>query len=210
MKMKGIKVFTITLALILLLAACGTSEETSSTETEQETEEATSGSEETSTDSEEGSTEEEEATEEEGKEEVTIGERVSSDNQPFSIEVMEGYTLTAEEPNRDVLFFDENDSVFMRIETFAKEEADRTALVDTLKQTVQASDSTATLMEISTPAKLPNVDMPIGYEIAVENGKVTGYVFETETHMVRAIIYDVSDVMKTGDYLEMLSTLQSN
>ena len=202
--MKGIKVFAITLALILLLAACGTSEETSSTETEQETEEATSGSEETSTDS------EEEATEEEGTEEVTIGERVSSDNQPFSIEVMEGYTLTAEEPNRDVLFFDENDSVFMRIETFAKEEADRTALVDTLKQTVQASDSTATLMEISTPAKLPNVDMPIGYEIAVENGKVTGYVFETEAHMVRAIIYDVSDVMKTGDYLEMLSTLQSN
>ncbi|XKH51572.1 hypothetical protein LG275_05050 [Chryseomicrobium palamuruense] len=202
--MKGIKVFAITLALILLLAACGTSEETSSTETEQETEEATSGSEETSTDS------EEEATEDEGTEEVTIGERVSSDNQPFSIEVMEGYTLTAEEPNRDVLFFDENDSVFMRIETFAKEEADRTALVDTLKQTVQASDSTATLMEISTPAKLPNVDMPIGYEIAVENGKVTGYVFETEAHMVRAIIYDVSDVMKTGDYLEMLSTLQSN
>jgi len=202
--MKGIKVFAIALALILLLAACGTSEETSSTETEQETEEATSGSEETSTDS------EEEATEDEGTEEVTIGERVSSDNQPFSIEVMEGYTLTAEEPNRDVLFFDENDSVFMRIETFAKEEADRTALVDTLKQTVQASDSTATLMEISTPAKLPNVDMPIGYEIAVENGKVTGYVFETEAHMVRAIIYDVSDVMKTGDYLEMLSTLQSN
>lgn len=39
-----------------------------------------------------------------------------SDNQNYSLYVLPGYELTAEEPNKDVLFWSEDDSVFMRIE----------------------------------------------------------------------------------------------
>lgn len=191
-------------ALILLLAACGTSDDSDST-APQETGEVTENQEGAEEETDTG-----EAAEEETETAEPIGERVESDNQPFSVELLDGYSLTAEEPNRDVVYFDDNDAAFMRIETIAKEEGDRTQLVDTLKQTIQASDNAGSLMEISSPTKLPAVDMPVGYEMDVEGGKVSGYVFETELHYVRATIYDVSDAMKTGEFIQMLSTLQTN
>ena len=40
----------------------------------------------------------------------------------YSITVLEGYELTAEEPNKDLLFNQENDLQSMRIETFSAEE----------------------------------------------------------------------------------------
>jgi hypothetical protein len=39
-----------------------------------------------------------------------------NDNQNYSMYVLPGYELTAEEPHRDILYYDENDSIFMRIE----------------------------------------------------------------------------------------------
>ena len=196
-------------ALILLLSGCGTtaSEDTedqvTGSDTEQVEENDSTDAEETTDGSEEGSEEEAEDTSE------ALGERVASDNQPFSLELMEGYDLTAEEPNRDVVFFKENDGLFMRIETFAKEGTDRAQLVQVLKDTVQASDAAATVMEISSPAKLPNQDMAQGYEMDIENGKVSGYVFETDAHFVRATIYDSNDTPKTGEFLMMLETLET-
>lgn len=208
--MKIWKVAFTSTALILLLSACGTSDETDSA-TPEETEEV-AGDQEASEDTTDEQTETGEDTGETAEEPEAaepIGERVESDNQPFSLELVEGYSLTAEEPNRDVVFFNENDATFMRIETISKEEGDRTQLVDTLKQTIQVSDSAGSLMEISSPTKLPTVNMPVGYEMDVEGGQVSGYVFETELHYVRATIYDVSDAMKTGEFIQMLSTLQT-
>lgn len=208
--MKIWKVAFTSTALILLLSACGTSDETDSA-TPEETEEV-AGDQEASEDTTDEQTETGEDTGEAAEEPEAaepIGERVESDNQPFSLELVEGYSLTAEEPNRDVVYFNENDATFMRIETISKEEGDRTQLVDTLKQTIQASDSAGSLMEISSPTKLPTVNMPVGYEMDVEGGQVSGYVFETELHFVRATIYDVSDAMKTGEFIQMLSTLQT-
>lgn len=208
--MKIWKVAFTSTALILLLSACGTSDETDSA-TPEETEEV-AGDQEASEDTTDVQTETGEDTGEAAEEPEAaepIGERVESDNQPFSLELVEGYSLTAEEPNRDVVYFNENDATFMRIETISKEEGDRTQLVDTLKQTIQASDSAGSLMEISSPTKLPTVNMPVGYEMDVEGGQVSGYVFETELHFVRATIYDVSDAMKTGEFIQMLSTLQT-
>ncbi|PAK74401.1 hypothetical protein, partial [Micrococcus luteus] len=39
-----------------------------------------------------------------------------SDNQNYSMYVLPSYELTAEEPNKDVLYLTDNDQVFMRIE----------------------------------------------------------------------------------------------
>lgn len=197
-------------ALILLLSACGTTttdepgEEVTGSDTEQVEETDTTETDPTETDT---TTDEQE--EEQEEEPASIGERVASDNQPFSLELMEGYELTAEEPNKDVVFLKENDGLFMRIETFAKEGTDRAQLVQTLQDTVQASDSSGTVMEISTPTKLPNQDMAQGYEMDIENGKVSGYVFETDAHFVRAMIWDSTDTPLTGEFLMMLETLET-
>lgn len=197
-------------ALILLLSACGTTttdepgEEVTGSDTEQVEETDTTETDPTETDT---TTDEQE--EEQEEEPTSIGERVASDNQPFSLELMEGYELTAEEPNKDVVFLKENDGLFMRIETFAKEGTDRAQLVQTLQDTVQASDSSGTVMEISTPTKLPNQDMAQGYEMDIENGKVSGYVFETDAHFVRAMIWDSTDTPLTGEFLMMLETLET-
>ncbi|MFC4353665.1 hypothetical protein ACFO0S_01130 [Chryseomicrobium palamuruense] len=199
------KHLTTSSALILLLSACGTT-------TSEESEEQVSGSDTNlveDTDTTETEETNEENTEETEETNEALGERIASDNQPFSLELMEGYELTGEEPNKDVVFFKENDGLFMRIETFAKEGTDRTQLVQTLQDTIQASESGATVMEISSPTKLPNQDMAQGYEMDFENGKVSGYVFETEGHIVRAMIYDSTDTPKTGEFLMMLETLET-
>lgn len=202
-------------ALILFLSACGTDqaneepvEETNGTE-EVETSEGTETEEEAT---EEEATEEE-ATEEETTEETEeqsepIGERVESDNQPFSLELIDTYELTAEEPNRDVVFSKENDSQFMRIETFAKADADREQLVQTLKDTVTASGSGDAATEISAE-ELPQVEAPAGYELDIEGGKVSGYVFETELHFVRVMIYDSSDTPKFEEFIQMIETIET-
>ncbi|WP_079508233.1 hypothetical protein [Mesobacillus jeotgali] len=51
-----------------------------------------------------------------GQEKQQTGFLKYNDNQNYSMYVMPDYELTAEEPNKDVLMWNEDDSIFMRIE----------------------------------------------------------------------------------------------
>ncbi len=54
--------------------------------------------------------------ENEGMQEEKMGFLKTSENQKYSLYVLEGYTFTEEEPRKDVIYYDANDALWMRIE----------------------------------------------------------------------------------------------
>lgn len=211
------------LALSGLMAACGSdesTEETNGTATSNTEQTETATSEETAT---EESTEEatEEAPEEESAEDepaeesteaeeenpaATEGTPTVSESQSYEIHLLSGYELTAEEPNKDVIYSTENDELFMRVETFKPEEADFAFADDSIQQTVKASNEGAEMTELPAfdDAEFKNSAV---YEIPTENGKVTGAVFEKEGLIVKLTIFDLTDAGVTEEFLNMGKTI---
>lgn len=215
------------LALGGLMAACGSdesTEETNGTATSNTEQTETTTSEETaSEESTEEATEEspDEATEEESAEAepaeesteaeeknpaATEGTPTVSESQSYEIHLLSGYELTAEEPNKDVIYSTENDELFMRVETFKPEEADFAFADDSIKQTVKASNQAAemTVLPAFEDAEFKNSAV---YEVPTENGKVTGAVFEKEGLIVKLTIFDLTDAGVTEEFLNMGKTI---
>lgn len=206
------------LALSGLMAACGSDETSESTpqDTATETvqnENETATSEETSS---EESTEEESAEQEEPAEEsaepaqenpaATAGTLTVSESQSYGLYLLPGYELTAEEPNKDVIYSSENDELFMRVETFKPEEADFAFADDSIQQTLKAANEDGELSELPAleGAEFKNSAV---YEIPTENGKVTGAVFEKEGLIVKLTIFDLTDAGVTEEFLNMGKTI---
>lgn len=211
------------LAVSGLLAACGT-DETSEGTNEDTTTDAVEEQNDTSTT--------EESTEEDGQDEnagqdtdapeadedseqpaednpaMKEGTLTASDSQSYELYLLPAYELTAEEPNKDVVYSTENDALFMRIETFTPGEADFAFADDSIQQTVQASNDNAELMELPAfdGAEFTNSSV---YEIATENGKVTGVAFEKEGLIVKLTIFDQTEAGVTEEFLNMGKTISA-
>lgn len=214
------------LAVSGLMAACGsdetsegTTEETSTETVEEQDDTATSddGTEEESTEEAEQEPESSEAVEEseEPAEEpaehnpaVSEGTLTSSDSQSYEIYLLPAYELTAEEPNKDVVFATGNDALFMRIETFNPDEADFAFAKESIQQTVQASNENAELTELASfeGAEFKNSAL---YEIPTENGKVTGVAFEKDGLVVKLTIFDLTESHVTEEFLNMGKTVSA-
>lgn len=215
------------LAVSGLLAACGTDEtsegtnEDTSTDAVEEqndtstTEESTEddGQDENAgqdTDAPEADEDSEHPAEEPAEENPAVNEGTltTSDSQSYELYLFPAYELTAEEPNKDVVYSTENDALFMRIETFTPDEADFAFADDSIQQTVQASNDKAELMEL--PAfdgdEFTNSSV---YEIATENGKVTGVAFEKEGLIVKLTIFDQTEAGVTEEFLNMGKTISA-
>ncbi|TAA72163.1 hypothetical protein [Planococcus salinarum] len=214
------------LAVSGLVAACGT-DETSEVTTEETPTETVGEQNDTST-IEEGTEEEaeqDESTEQdtdpagasEDSEEpaeqpaednpaVNEGTLTVSDSQSYELYLLPAYELTAEEPNKDVVYSTENDALFMRIETFKPDEADFAFAEESIQQTVQASNENAELTELPAldGAEFKNSSV---YEIPTENGKVTGVAFEKDGLVVKLTIFDLTDASVTEEFLNMGKTI---
>ncbi|WP_341202089.1 hypothetical protein [Planomicrobium okeanokoites] len=215
------------LALSGLMAACGSdesTEETNGTATTNTEQNETTTSEETTTEedaeetTEETAEEADESAEEEPAEESTEAQEENpaasegtptvSESQAYEIHLLPGYELTAEEPNKDVVYSSENDELFMRVETFKPEEADFAFADDSIQQTLKASNEDAELTELPAfeDSKFTNSAV---YEIPTDNGKVTGAVFEKEGLIVKLTIFDLTDAGVTEEFLNMGKTITS-
>jgi hypothetical protein len=223
------------LAAILLsagavMAACGTAEtseennnstageqtaeETTETETPEEPVEDTETPEEPeatedteSGDDTEAAEEPAETTPEEPSKAETEGTLTLSDEQAYQIHVVRGYELTSEEPGKDSLFLSEDSSVFMRIETFSKEDIAFDQAAAAMKETVQASNPEAEATEAAGPEGAAFLNSA-AYEVPSTEGKVTGIVFEKEGIIARLTIFDSTEATATEDFIDMAKTIE--
>ncbi|MBT2570361.1 hypothetical protein [Planococcus sp. ISL-110] len=194
----------------VLLTACGTPdtvEEDTGTAPEETAEETTVEVEEEEAEEEVAEEPEEETNTGESTEEAEpAGTLTQSDEQNYELYVLDGYELTAEEPNKDALYVADNSGVFMRIETFAAGETDFASLEENMKQTLQAVNPE------EEPAEATNFDeadfeQSAAYEIPSTEGTVTGIVYEKEDLLVRLTIFDDSTVNATEDFITMGRTI---
>lgn len=185
-----------------LLAACGTAdtveEDTAPVEAPEETpaEETTTSEEETTT------------SEETVEAAAPAGTLIQSDEQNYELHVLDGYELTAEEPNKDSLYVTDNSAVFMRIETFSPEDIDFASAAESMKQTLKAVNPDAEAVEASN-FDGTNFKQSAAYEVPSAEGSVTGIVYENDKLIVRLTIFDDSTVNATEDFISMGKTIQS-
>lgn len=143
--------------------------------------------------------------------EVLEGTQITSDGQNYSITVVDGYELTGEEPNKDLLFNKENDKQSMRIETFKAEEVNLEDITNNLVETLKASNEEGTLEELTDESQLPAgelIEQVKGFQIDTPDGKVSGYTFEKEGLIVKLIIFDTTDKPALEKFVQMAETIE--
>ena len=161
------KGFVVSAGLALLLAACGTTEEVTETTNGAAEQTETTTSETAEQEVTENNQESQEVGETETGDEQPEAERApeqaltyekdgqaveetgylkTSDNQNYSMYVLDGYSLEEEEPGKDIIMFSENDKAFMRIE-IVPSDMELTTVEDIVKTTAEAISSEATVVE---------------------------------------------------------------
>lgn len=182
-----------------LLAACGTVEtEQQPTDTEQPSPEEPADT--------PVETEEPGIVEEEPSNAETNGQLIESDEQFYDLYVLPGFQLEAEEPGKDVLLWEQDSSVFMRIETFTTEAVEFEQAEAALIETLTASNPDAEMTEAAAPQGMKFLNS-VAYEIPTSEGKVTGVVYEKEKLIVRLTIFDNATANATADFIDMGGTI---
>lgn len=198
------------LVLTVLLAACGTS---TTTEEQDTTQESVSGNTEQTTSPDETENTETDTTQStESPKQALEGTSTESDSQNYSITVVEGFELTGEEPNKDLLFNQDNDLQSMRIETFSADETTIEEIQENLVATLQASNESAAVTEIKDENLIPTneaIENTFAHQIDTPEGKVSGYVFEREGLIVKLTVFDTTDSPALETFVQMAETIKA-
>ncbi|MGE6368567.1 hypothetical protein ACQKDB_05510 [Planococcus kocurii] len=232
---KNLFLFSSALMIAMLLAACGTAatveedtepveapaEDTTASEdesVEESTEDNTASDDESVEESTEDTTTNDDGSVEESTEDTTTsddesveeaaGTLIQSDEQNYKLHVLDGYELTAEEPNKDSLYVSDNSAVFMRIETFSSEDIDFASATESMKQTLKAVNPDTEAVEASN-FDGANFKQSAAFEVPSTEGSVTGIVYENDKLIVRLTIFDDNTVNATEDFISMGKTIQS-
>jgi PBP1b-binding outer membrane lipoprotein LpoB len=197
--MKKINSLLSILLITVLLAACGTTtgnEKANQPDSEIKNAEQTEAS---------GNTT---ATKEELK-----GTSAKSESQNYSITLMDGFELTGEEPNKDMLFNTENDAQSLRIETFDSQEVNLDEVTNNLVDILKASNENGNLVEISDENQLPNnegIKEVKGYQIDTPEGMVSGYTFEREGLIIKLTVFDTNENPALDKFVKMAETIKKS
>jgi len=140
------------------------------------------------------------------------GTQTESETQNYTITVIEGFELTAEEPNKDLLFNQENDQQSMRIETYSKDDATIDGITKNLMDTLQASNDNGTLEEITDQNQIPtneSIENMNAYQIDTPEGKVIGFTFERDGLLVKLTVFDTTEAPAVQNFVKMAATIQA-
>lgn len=196
---KNIFLTTTVIILSFLIAACG------SAESDQRPDSSDQPSPTETTDT-PGETEEPGIVEEEPSNAEKNGKLTESDEQFYAMYVVPGYQLVSEEPGKDALLLEEDSSVFMRIETFTKEDIEFAQAESAMKETLAAVNPDSEITEAQAPQGIKFLNS-VAYEIPSAEGKVTGIVYEKEKLIVRLTIFDSTNANATEDFVDMGGTI---
>lgn len=134
----------------------------------------------------------------------------TSDEMNYTIQHLENYTLTSEEPGVDSLLNNADEATSMQIEVVKKEDITFDQLKESAKETISAiaPESTKDLDLSSTLSKRKEILNIVGYEALLEDEKVVKVVIERENLFVTLTIYDSIQADLTDAFLQMGLTIQ--
>lgn len=127
--------------------------------------------------------------------------------QGYKMQQLPGFTLTQEEPGKDMLVSNENDEVFMRIETVDASQANFKDVKTSLQDHMNAVGETVALTseELSAFKNVTNIE---GYVVDFDSEKVVGVVFEKDGLITKLTIHDNDELDLTDAMLKMAATIQ--
>lgn len=126
-----------------------------------------------------------------------------NDNQNYSMYVLPEYELTGEEPNKDVLFWNEDDSVFMRIELLPAD-IDWAMMEENTKAQLTAVGPEVKEAEIPEDPFFANawaMETMSGAEV------VTSYLIKNEKQPIKLTLFTKETANHKDAFLEMGKTI---
>ncbi|MGN4126456.1 hypothetical protein ACMGD3_15810 [Lysinibacillus sphaericus] len=130
----------------------------------------------------------------------------NSVDQGYKLQQLPGFTLSQEEPGRDMLVSNEDDEVFMRIETTTASETSYDAVKTTMQDYMNAVGETVALTteELAAFKDVNNID---SYVVDFDTEKVIGIVFEKDGLISKITIHDNDQQDLTAAMLAMAATI---
>ena len=208
-----LKIFKLIITLlfsITVLASCTTAEE-SPTESEKETvtanTEAQKGNQ--TVDTEKSTTEKTDSTITfSSKGESKTEELTPISGERYTLHVIPGFSLTSEEPGKDLLLYDQNDSVSMRIEMFTTSATTFKDLVANTEQTIAAVSGDYQPYNISPIIKDQNLSSATAYIANSDDKEIISFVFVKAEKLVRLTIFDSPEVDLSEAMIKMGLTIE--
>ncbi|AMQ07402.1 hypothetical protein [Sporosarcina psychrophila] len=197
------------IATTLLLTACGTSTDKEPENTNGSADVVENVDKETVTEGKEPDTEVDEV--DEVQEDIMKNADLKeSDEQSYAISVLPDFSLSSEEPGKDSLISADNEAVFMRIETVAKEDGTYDYLAENMIAVLEASGDGSAPIEVLDEKSIPTAE---GIEnakvlaIKAETASITGIIFERDNMVVKLTIYDSPKEEYFEQFLRMAETI---
>ncbi|MCG3087430.1 hypothetical protein [Sporosarcina cyprini] len=193
------------IAAALFLTACGTDKDSSTPE------EGSTAPDQVVTD--QGSEENGSSASEDAQKDNALdnAESVTSDEQNYSMQILPGFTLTAEEPGRDVLYSDKNSEAFMRIETKPNDGESYDDWVANSQELVKASTE-EDVQNVTDANLLPagdGIENAVAFNSKSDEVSTTGVVFVKGDLLVRLTIFDTPEEDLGADFIKMGQTIQA-
>lgn len=141
-----------------------------------------------------------------GEDKTEKASESKSAEQGYKMQQLPGFTLTQEEPGKDMLVSNENDEVFMRIETVDASQANYTDVKTSLQDHMNAVGEPVALTseELAAFKNVTNIE---GYVVDFDTEKVVGVVFEKDGLITKLIIHDNDELDLTDAMLNMAATI---
>ncbi|WP_375200140.1 hypothetical protein [Bacillus sp. RS11] len=127
-------------------------------------------------------------------------------DQGYKMQQLPGFTLSPEEPGKDMLVSNENSEVFMRVETVDASQSSYADAKTSMQDHMNAVGAPVALSseELAAFKDAKNVE---GYVVDFDTEKVVGVVFEKDGLITKLTIHDNDELDLTDAMLKMASTI---
>lgn len=126
------------------------------------------------------------------------------DSEKYSLRALPDFKITAEEPGRDLLYFEKNDAVSMRIEAMSKNDTSFNDIVANSKETMTAINEAYEPFDLTTYLKNhSNIKNSAAFIANFADDQVVTVVFENEDLLVRLTVFDKHKMDLTDALLKM-------
>jgi hypothetical protein len=126
-----------------------------------------------------------------------------SDNQTFGLYILPTYELSAEEPNKDVLYYKEDDYHFMRIEILPGDSDQNSLKETTLAQLQAVNEDVQTLSPEANDIQNATI-----MQAKKDNEIVTAYLIEQEDKFIKLTIFTNEQENHQDAFVQMAKNLK--